>query len=122
MSYGDSGNAGGPELDFTVLPAGRSLALDLGTLSASKVVWPRGGVLLGWSVRESAGAAAHVDLLDGGDSSGPFLGAIPLAANAGLTVWFGPEGIAITSHIYANVGAGSIVGCLYIRTPSVTVQ
>lgn len=118
MSYGDTGGAGGPELDFTVLPAGKTARASFTALAADKILWPRGGVLLGWSIREPAGSAAVLELHDGGDATGELMGAIPLAASGGSTIWFGPQGVPIRTSVFGHVVSGQVTGVLWIRTPS----
>lgn len=118
MSYGDTGNAGGPELDFSVLPAGKTVGIQITALTASKSLFPRGGVLMGWSVNEPAGAACAVLLHDGADTSGEIRGAWSLASKGNATAWFGPQGVPIYNQLYAEVVAGSSTGVVFIRTPS----
>jgi len=118
VSYGDTGNAGGPELDFSVLPAGKTVGIQLVALAASKSIFPRGGVLLGWSVLEPAGAAAAVILHDGADTSGEIRGAISLASKGQAFAWLGPQGVPVFNQLYAEVVAGQVTGVVWVRTPS----
>lgn len=118
MSYGDTGGAGGPELDFTVLPAGKTVGLQLVAVAASKSLFPRGGVLLGWSVNEPAGAAAAALLHDGADTSGEIRGAWSVASKGNAFAWLGPQGVPIFNQLYLEIVAGQFTGVVWVRTPS----
>lgn len=71
--------------------------------------------LMGWSLRETAGAATNVDLKIGG-SSGAVAASIRLAANGDSQAWLGDEGVLINSSIlYATVSASGIAGSIWIK-------
>ena len=64
-------------------------------------------LFFGWSVRETAGAAATVELYDGSNATGRFVAAIALAAN-GAETDPGPDGgLLCESGLYLNVVSGS---------------
>lgn len=72
-------------------------------------------VLLGWSLSETAGAAAEARLHDGGANTAPLLtGGITFAANGTSAMWFADEGVEVTSGaIELEVVSGSIRGVVY---------
>lgn len=73
------------------------------------------GALVGYTVRETAGAAAVVNLRDGGDVAGDLVVTVALAAGASETVWFGPGGLNLAQGLYVDVAAGDVAGAVYLR-------
>lgn len=74
-----------------------------------------GGALVGYSIRESAGAAAVVNLRDGPDAAGQLVATVALAANAAETVWFGPGGLNLANGLFVEIATGAAVGAVYLR-------
>lgn len=64
------------------------------------------GALLGYSARETAGAAASLRLHDGTASTGQWLALINLAANESVRDWFGPQGVGVASGIWLERVSG----------------
>lgn len=73
------------------------------------------GALIGWSVRETAGAAATVVLRDGCDANGDVVAEISLAANGAQTIWLGPAGVNVSQGLYVDLVAGAVEGAAYLR-------
>lgn len=71
------------------------------------------GRIAGFAVRELAGAAASVRLLDGIDEGGELRLPINLAANESTRDWLMPAGVAFGAGVYAVV-TGSIEGVVYL--------
>lgn len=71
------------------------------------------GRLVGWSVRETAGAAAVVTVYAGRDANADVLATIPLAANGGSTHLPGGPGVSFGDGAYVAV-TGAITGALYL--------
>lgn len=71
----------------------------------------------GWSVRETAGAAAVVELYSGTGTSTPFLAGISLAANGAETDPAPDEGILCEGGIFLNVVSGTVRVSVWARTP-----
>lgn len=70
--------------------------------------------LMGWSVRETTGAAlAEVDIFSGSSTTGLLVAKVTLAANESNREWFGPAGIRCNG-IYTNFVTGSIDGVLFV--------
>lgn len=69
--------------------------------------------LLGWTLRETAGAVATVDLFDNTAASGTRVGAISLAAAGSSTEWF-PDGIQVANGIYYDV-TGTVAGSIFVE-------
>lgn len=70
--------------------------------------------LLGWSARETSGAApAFLDLHDGEDGNSPCVAGIGLPANSGSAMWLGPEGVHLRNGLY-QVTNGAITGSVYV--------
>lgn len=74
-------------------------------------------MLLGWSARETTGAAAaSFDLYDGSSAGGAPLGVQNLASGASETVLFETPGILLaTGKVYLQVVSGSLAGVVYVR-------
>jgi hypothetical protein len=72
-----------------------------------------GGRLVGWSIRETAGAAAVVTVYSGRDVYGDVIATVSLAAN-GSSVHFpgGGSGVSFGDGAYVAV-TGAVVGSLY---------
>lgn len=56
--------------------------------------------LMGLSVRETAAAAATLNIEHGTANSSPIMDAINLAASSSTTHWFGPQGLPCSGGIW----------------------
>lgn len=74
------------------------------------------GVLMGWSLRESAGtpAVATAYIRDGTSATAPIVAVIEFAANVSGTEWFGPQGIRINTGVYLDMVAGELEGAIFL--------
>jgi hypothetical protein len=72
------------------------------------------GQLAGYSLRETAGAAAVVRLRDGVDASGDIIVTVALPANGSANQWYLPHGIAFTAGLFVEVASGAVEGVVYI--------
>lgn len=77
---------------------------------ANTTAWRGPGRLMGWSVRETAGAVATLTLHDGRDSSGDVLAVINLAADAAETL--SVPAVSVTESLYVAV-TGAVQGSIY---------
>lgn len=71
------------------------------------------GVLRGFTVRETAGAAARIRIHDGTSTSGAVIGASSLAANEAETIWL-DDGVRFGTGLYVDVVTGAVEGSLFI--------
>ena len=99
-----------------------ALVADLGANPATAVIASRqvlggGDVrrLLGWSIRETSGAAtATFRLRDGNNAAAVMLANANLAANESIRDFWFPAGILVaTGRIYLEIVSGSVEGVLY---------
>lgn len=73
------------------------------------------GVLTGWAVKETGGAAPAVaNVWDGTDNRGLLIAPINLAANESNREWFSDWGIAFSRGLFVEVTAGSVSGALWV--------
>lgn len=71
------------------------------------------GKLRGWTLRETAGAVATVDLYDNASAaSGTKVGAISLAAAGSSTVFFSEE-VQVRNGIFYDV-TGTVTGSVFV--------
>lgn len=113
--YGLSGVAA-PSDSIVGRGADRVRAVPVNAGGGSGVLLGMGGVLLGWSVRESTGAAAAgFDLYDGHDATGSLLGTCALAAGAESQRTLFSEGVDVTAGLYLSVTSGAVHGVVYVR-------
>lgn len=79
------------------------------------------GALMGWSLRESTGAAtALVEVRVGNsdnaaDASGALIVTIKLAAGESTRDWFGDSGIGFGAGLIVHLVSGAVVGAVYLR-------
>lgn len=73
-----------------------------------------GGRLMGWSVRETAGAQATVYLRDGTDSSGLIIAPIELAPNESTRDSYFPGGLSFVNGLFVDVVAGQVEGAVFL--------
>ena len=71
-----------------------------GTTDEAGLAAAAGLRLLGYTVRETATAAATLNIEHGTANSSPVLGAENLAASASVSRWFGPQGLPCASGIW----------------------
>ena len=74
--------------------------------------------LMGYSIKETAGAVATMSLLHGASSAGTALAHENFAAAASVTRWFGPQGIPCASGIWIERLTGSTAVVLYTKVVS----
>jgi hypothetical protein len=68
----------------------------------------------GFSLRETAGAAALINLYSGsGTGSGELLDTIQFSANQSVREWYAPGGIA-ANGIYVELVSGSVAGSIRV--------
>lgn len=72
------------------------------------------GVYYGFTIRETAGSTAVVQIFDNTAGSGTLLDSIGLAANASLSKFYGPQGIHVKTGIYVKLVSGAIEGSIRI--------
>lgn len=94
-----------------------SLPAQYRELAASTTVIGGRGRLLGWSITETAGAAASVLLYDGiaGPAAGPVIARIALAAAGESTKWFGGQGIRFERGLATGAITGTLAGVIYFQ-------
>lgn len=73
------------------------------------------GTLMGWVVRETAGAIATINLRDGDNPASGLILPIGLAAAGFSHEWFGPGGLSIQEGVFVETVAGAFVGSLFFR-------
>lgn len=78
--------------------------------SASGQLETRSGRLLGFAVRETAGAAARFRLRNGGDANGQILVPVALLANESSRDWYGPQGLECSRGLFLEALAGAFEG------------
>lgn len=73
------------------------------------------GVLTGWAVKETTGAApAVLNVWDGTDNRGLLLAPVNLASNESNREWFSDWGVAFSRGLFVEVTSGSVSGALWI--------
>lgn len=73
------------------------------------------GVLTGWALKETTGAAAAtLNIWDGTDNRGLLLAPVNLAANESNREWFSDWGIAFSRGIFVEVLTGSVSGAVWV--------
>lgn len=73
------------------------------------------GVLTGWALKETTGAAvATLNIWDGTDNRGLLLAPVNLAANESTRDWFSDWGIAFSRGLFVEVLSGSVSGALWV--------
>jgi hypothetical protein len=79
---------------------------------AAGVLVSTAGIYAGYSLRETAGAAATVRLWDGAAASGTQIATIALAANGSRDVGI-PHGVWFTG-LFIEIVTGTVEGSIYI--------
>lgn len=72
------------------------------------------GRIVGWSIRETAGAAAAVRLWDGREAGGQLLATVALAASDSHTVMPTGGGISVSDALFVEVVTGAVEGVVYL--------
>lgn len=99
-AFGTGGNPGAPSwINAFPLPAASSILI--------------GGACryFGFSLRETAGAAARLNIYSGTGTGGEQLDTIQLAANESAREWYAPGGIA-ANGIYVELAVGAMTGTI----------
>lgn len=92
-----------------------SQAQQFGPATTGLILISGRGVLTGWAIKETTGAATAVmTVRDGLTSAGLTIAPINLAANESNREWFSDWGIAFSSGLFLDVTAGSVSGALWI--------
>lgn len=83
-------------------------------LQANAIASTGAGRLVGWSIRETAGAAAVITIYAARDASDPLalVATIPLVANGGDTKLPAVPGVSFGDGLYVAV-TGAVAGALY---------
>lgn len=74
------------------------------------------GSVVGYSLRETAGAVAVVRIFDGPDANGQLVAAVNLAANGSAGHWWGPGGVGFTGGLFVSI-TGAVEGAVFLRGP-----
>ena len=74
--------------------------------------------LMGYSIKETAGAVATMSLLHGASAAGTALAHENFAAAGSETRWFGPQGIPCASGVWIERLTGSTAVVLYTKVVS----
>lgn len=70
-------------------------------------------IFQGWTIRETAGAAAYVRMYDNASAaSGTLVGEVSLAANGSSTIV--GAGIRCTAGLYVDIVSGTVEGSVFI--------
>lgn len=70
--------------------------------------------LMGYMIAETTGTStARIQLLDG-DTGGPVMGSITLAAGESARDYFGPAGVALVNGLTVHILSGSIDGAIFL--------
>lgn len=96
-------------------PAAQATQIATGTANVQGLAAQGGRRLMGYHVRETAGATAACRLYHGTDATGEELAAESLAANGRERQWFGPDGIAVPKGVYIERPSGSTKVTLFWR-------
>ena len=93
-----------------------AIALDIGFLSGNRLLYGRGCVVVGYSVREASGTPAqcNVEIRDGGNSAAPMVFAWNMPASTDKQLWIGLPGIYIARSLYGHQITGACVGAIHI--------
>lgn len=69
--------------------------------------------LYGYSFRETAGAAAVVDVFDGQDGNGQLVATLSLSPGQSVRDWFGPHGLRMRVGVCVRVTSGAVTGAAW---------
>lgn len=107
---------GGPGISPVTARALGALALDVGFLSGDRLLYNRGGLLLGWSLREANGTPGicQIEWRDGGNSAGAMLGVAAMGASGESKIWLSPPAVSFRSSVFMHVVSGACVGSVWV--------
>lgn len=80
---------------------------------ASGLVVGSATLLVGWSVRETSGAAGAVVEIRDGSAAGELVGASSLPAGTSDTVWAGDRGVGVQGGLFVVLVSGAVSGALW---------
>lgn len=84
--------------------------------TGSQVPYGGNGLVMGWSLLETTGAAAAVvELYDGQDAGGQLVAAISLSPGQSTRDWLGPSGIETDIGLFVRVVSGTVRGAVWVR-------
>lgn len=86
-----------------------------GTGDEAGVAAATGLRLMGYSIKETAGAVATVSLHNGTSGSATALAYVNLAAAGSVTEWFGPQGIPAESGVWIERLTGTTAVILHTK-------
>jgi hypothetical protein len=90
--------------------------LSFGALTTTSKLMGGPGLLMGWGLLETTGAAAAtIEIWDGGDTTGQLIVPIALSSAQSTRDWNSPDGILFSRGLFLNVLAGSVRGVLWVR-------
>lgn len=89
-------------------PLPGATAITSGVTAASVTLAAGDALVWGWSVKEAAGAAAEVWLVDGNDANGNPFAFITLAAGESIRDLLGGRALWVQSGIVARVVSGTV--------------
>lgn len=82
---------------------------------SDQVIASSRGAYHGFTLRETAGAVARVDVYDHPSAaSGTLLDSISLAANESAREWYTPGGLEAQKGIFVDIVSGSVVGSIRV--------
>lgn len=86
------------------------------TVGGDKTLFTRRGILMGFSARETTGAArAAAQIIDGGDTNGTILVFPQTSSNASQVAWFGRDGPRISAGLFLHVVTGTMDIVMWVR-------
>jgi hypothetical protein len=116
MSYQDAGGPAYPATSNQSFGAQRTRPLSARALTTNVQLSSMAGLMVGWCMRETTGAAgAVVELYDGHDTTGAFVGTVGLGNGTSSTYTAFDDGIEITVGLYAHVVTGTADVIVYYR-------
>jgi hypothetical protein len=90
-------------------------AIAAGGVNANRQMSAVDARLLGFSIRETTGAAAAtIELRAGTDATGDLIIPINLGAGESAREWYGPDGVAFTGGLYLVRVAGTVDGSIWL--------
>ena len=86
-----------------------AVPIHVGAVSGTQQIMAGGQSILGFSCRETTGAAAaSFDLVDGGDANGQPVAQVNVNASGSVRDWFGPHGVWVSSFLTVHVLSGTV--------------
>ena len=84
-------------------------------LTSSKLVYGGPLILVGYSIRETAGAVAAIRAWNGGDNPGDLVISVSLVANASASEAPGVEGPFLPSGLFFEVVSGAVGAAIWAK-------